>query len=746
MKRQYYFGGSSNHATGMLLVLLWSLYLVAPVGAWSLPGSTFSGEGESPPGSGFGLACGGLAVLPEGASSTCGVIRPNNRYFQGRRGENAKVYIPVGGPYADIYNKLACLAEKANAVWQEACPKPGTLNINPYVPIVEIVRGPRPAESRDPDLVYDPDYTFDVAEYDSNRNTLFFSAFESWSCDASSGEADPYHVTLAAHELGHFFGLNHDFCTGEVSTEPHSVMETRPTRARQYQVYPDHCAAIEKANCTQECGGAQLTQLDPGGDCPCCFFCNIPPLEERCLLAPMLCGTGGYYEPPGGSWCVYQETTVTFRGTIEITYPGGTTVITGDLYSFTTSSIECYVLEVGGEDPQEATGESALAGDGPIVFLRSRYPEGASGQVPIAGVARDDVYGISGLSFWIDGQHAPVQNLRTGLFDAELCTEIPASSCNPNSRFEGILDVSGLPDGTHTLQVLATNGRGTDPIPTYYEMSFEVANGATGCTDTTLPAITMTAPAAGALVQGAATVTFSASDSSGIEAVGLYVDGAWVEDDLAAPYTFSLDTTAYADGALELKGKAEDGCGNVRFTPPRTVTVGNGPEVSLSFAPSDDTFSHQDHPDSPFGAYNFLRLRTIDGGHGRHGYLRFSVTGVVGPVVSATLRLRTQETALTTDSVGVYKLTETPWTEETLTWNNAPLTVVQSVEIAPPFAADTWHELDVTELVTGNGTYSFGLATGANQGGLDFWTKESIYAPQLEVVSIPSAAPGGGER
>ncbi|MCB1056523.1 MAG: DNRLRE domain-containing protein [Acidobacteria bacterium] len=456
----------------------------------------------------------------------------------------------------------------------------------------------------------------------------------------------------------------------------------------------------------------------------------------------MLCGTGGYYDAPGGSYCEYTVHTVVFYGTIEQTYPFGTTLYVGNLFSFTTSSIDCYVFEVTGGDPQEGATESALAGDGPIVFVRSRYPEGASGQVPLSGVARDDVYGISALNFWVDNQLASVSNVQTGLFDPYLCGEVPDPGCNPNSRFEATLDVSGLPDGMHTLQVFATNGRSVDPIPTYYELEFEVANGAGGCTDTTPPAVNFSAPAQGALLEGTATVSFTASDSSGIESVGLYVDGTWVEDDTEAPYTFQLDTTQYPDGPLELKGKAEDGCGNVKFSNPRNVTVANGPEVSLTFAPTDDTFSHQDNPDSVYGAYNFFRLRTVDGGHGRHGYLRFAVSGVVGPVVSAKLRLRTQETAFTTHSVGVYKLIETPWTEETLTWNNAPLNWVQWVETAPPLAADSWHELDLSALVTGNGVYSFGMATGANQGGLDFWSKESIYPPELVVISVPSAAPG----
>ena len=93
------------------------------------------------------------------------------------------------------------------------------------------------------------------------------------------------------------------------------------------------------------------------------------------------------------------------------------------------------------------------------------------------------------------------------------------------------------------------------------------------------------------------------------------------------------------------------------------------------------------------------------------------------------------------EALSVYKLATTGWSEQTLTWNNAPLDVIQSTTLPGPFAAETWHELDITPLVTGDGTLSLGLATTANQGKLDLWTKESLYPAQLEVTFVPSATP-----
>ncbi|MDY7093151.1 MAG: Ig-like domain-containing protein [Acidobacteriota bacterium] len=513
-------------------------------------------------------------------------------------------------------------------------------------------------------------------------------------------------------------------------------MTTKPERGTDYGVRPEHCEAIEEINCREDCS-SNLT-LTEGEDCPCCFFCTIPPLQDRCLLAPALC-SGGYADPSEG-YCIYRETTWVVIGVVEEEHLIGTTLTYFTLSEMTSTSIDCYTWNLGGDPPQETSQESVQPGEGPLLFVRSRYPEGLAGAMPLSGVARDDTYGIASLSFWIDGVPAAVSGLQMGLYDPHTCTERPATGCDANSRFEAMLDVSGLADGTHTLQVLAVNNRVVDPIPTYYEIPIEVRNAGSCSGDGTGPTVSLNQPAAGASIQGTVGVTCSASDSSGVEQVELYAAGAWKQSDPTAPYSFSLDTTGYPDGPLELRCRAEDACGNASFSAPVAVTVANGAPTTVTFSPTDDTFAHQDQPTSVFGAYNFLRLRTFDGGHGRHGYLKFQLSGITGAVTSAKLRFRTQDMVLP-EALSLYKLATTGWSEQTLTWNNAPLDVVQSTTLPGPFAAETWHELYITPLVTGDGTLSLGLATTANQGKLDLWTKESLYPPRLDVTFVPSAIP-----
>lgn len=94
--------------------------------------------------------------------------------------------------------------------------------------------------------------------------------------------------------------------------------------------------------------------------------------------------------------------------------------------------------------------------------------------------------------------------------------------------------------------------------------------------DTTLPAVSLTAPAGGATVSGASTqVTATASDNVGVAGVQFQVDGANVgSEDTAAPYTATWNTTTASNGTHTLSAIARDVAGN-RRTASITVTVSN---------------------------------------------------------------------------------------------------------------------------------------------------------------------------
>jgi PKD repeat protein len=91
--------------------------------------------------------------------------------------------------------------------------------------------------------------------------------------------------------------------------------------------------------------------------------------------------------------------------------------------------------------------------------------------------------------------------------------------------------------------------------------------------DTVLPTISLTAPAAGAQLSGIVMVTAQAADvGTGLTGVTLLVDGQVRATDLAAPYTFSVDTLTLPAGSHTLTVQATDRAGNMAQAS-RGVTV-----------------------------------------------------------------------------------------------------------------------------------------------------------------------------
>ncbi|MDP3544236.1 MAG: Ig-like domain-containing protein [Elusimicrobiota bacterium] len=94
--------------------------------------------------------------------------------------------------------------------------------------------------------------------------------------------------------------------------------------------------------------------------------------------------------------------------------------------------------------------------------------------------------------------------------------------------------------------------------------------------DTTPPAVSLTAPAPGAVLSGVATVSASATDAVAVAGVRFLLDGANLgEEDTQAPYQAAWNTAVSADGAHLLAAVARDAAGNKATSAPVTVTVKN---------------------------------------------------------------------------------------------------------------------------------------------------------------------------
>ncbi len=98
--------------------------------------------------------------------------------------------------------------------------------------------------------------------------------------------------------------------------------------------------------------------------------------------------------------------------------------------------------------------------------------------------------------------------------------------------------------------------------------------------DTTAPTVSVTAPVAGATVNGMISVSANAADNVGVAGVQFLLDGASLgTEDTTAPYSVSWITTSVADGTHVLSARARDAAGNTGVAANVTVTVSNTPDT-----------------------------------------------------------------------------------------------------------------------------------------------------------------------
>ena len=102
-----------------------------------------------------------------------------------------------------------------------------------------------------------------------------------------------------------------------------------------------------------------------------------------------------------------------------------------------------------------------------------------------------------------------------------------------------------------------------DVTPGNYDTLFRKAGIQTSQTlDTIPPTVSITSPINGAASRGIITVSVSALDNVAVSSVQLYVDNVLKATDTSSPYSFSLDTTLYSDGAHAIKVLAKDSSSN----------------------------------------------------------------------------------------------------------------------------------------------------------------------------------------
>jgi hypothetical protein len=164
---------------------------------------------------------------------------------------------------------------------------------------------------------------------------------------------------------------------------------------------------------------------------------------------------------------------------------------------------------------------------------------------------------------------------------------------------------------------------------------------------------------------------------------------------------------------------------------------------TLTFMPEADTYVSAASPGTNYGSDDTLLLDQGDSSNPddtQHIYLRFNVSGVVGNVQSAVLRMYAVNQG---DAGEVRTSSDVTWAETAPTWDS-PLPAdgaVAGLLLSP--AVDDWAEGDVTAGVRGNGLVTFVIQpTGTD--GADFHSRENTNKPQLVVTytgDIPDEPP-----
>jgi hypothetical protein len=159
-----------------------------------------------------------------------------------------------------------------------------------------------------------------------------------------------------------------------------------------------------------------------------------------------------------------------------------------------------------------------------------------------------------------------------------------------------------------------------------------------------------------------------------------------------------------------------------------TVTTSSS---ALTFAPSADTQILATRPNKNFGSATTL---PVDNDPTRQVLLKFTVSGVGGATVAnAKLRIF----CMNGSPVGgaFFRVADTSWLENTVTWGNAPAADPSVLASLGAVKRNTWYEIDLSSLVTGDGTYSLRITTTSGDGAT-YVSKEGAAGsrPQLVVT------------
>jgi RHS repeat-associated protein len=157
---------------------------------------------------------------------------------------------------------------------------------------------------------------------------------------------------------------------------------------------------------------------------------------------------------------------------------------------------------------------------------------------------------------------------------------------------------------------------------------------------------------------------------------------------------------------------------------------------SLTLTPIDDAYIQSASPTINSGSAPTLQ---VDNSPILHFLIKFDVTGVNGQSI-ANAKLRLYNTNSSSIGGNFYRVADNSWQEETVTWNNAPAADTTLLASLGSVSPDTWYDVDITSLITGDGTYSLRVSSTSTNGA-DYSSKEGNNPPQLVITLAGTPTP-----
>ncbi len=218
------------------------------------------------------------------------------------------------------------------------------------------------------------------------------------------------------------------------------------------------------------------------------------------------------------------------------------------------------------------------------------------------------------------------------------------------------------------------------------------------------------------------------TDPSGIKTYHIYRDATEIAVTTSTTYG---DATVTAGTQYSYTVKAEDGASNLSVASNQvSATPPIPPPVTITLAPTADAYISNNSTSAKKTNYGSATSLKIDASPVQDSLIKFTVSGVGTRTVTGA-KLRLYVTDASTSGGNFYPITSNTWSESTVTWNNQPAHSTTKIGSLASVFTGGYVEVDVTSLITGDGTYGIFGSSASNNVAAYNSKEASSNKPQL---------------